>query len=137
MVGPVNFSLLSDGRLTSRFLAFANGKLPSNKQIDVALSSFAGHKKLKNPSDKLSPEGRILVEDFRNVIEDAKQLILTKNYDQAFQELIWNSSQLGQKGGPEQAGAPNAPIDKEATNRDAERGMEGLRTLGQLIITNG
>lgn len=116
--------------------AFSNGKLPSNNQIDVALNSFVNHKKLKTPNEKLSSEGKVILEDFRHVVEEAKRLLLVKNGDQALQEFIWNATQLNQKGGL-QTGVPGAPVDKDTASRDAQQGLEGLKTLGQLIITNG
>jgi hypothetical protein len=115
--------------------AFANDKLPSNRQINVALSSFLNHNKLQNPNDQLSSEGRAILEDFCSVVEEAKRLLLTKNHDQALQEFIWNATQLGHKGIP--AETPGAPVDKDSANRDAQHGLEGLKTLGQLILTNG
>lgn len=119
------------------FIAFSNGKLPSNKQIDVALTSLINHKKLKSPNNKLSPEGKVVLEDFRNVVEEAKRLVLTKNHDEALQEFIWNATQLGQKGGPDTAGAPTLPVGKDTAKSDQQKSMEGLKTLGQLIVTNG
>lgn len=123
-------------RLYGIYQAFANNKLPSNKQIDIALSSFANHKKLKNPNPKLSDEGKVILQDFRTVIEEAKRLLLTKNHDEVLQEFIYNATLLGQKGGP-QTELPGAPIEKTEADRHKQQGMEGLRTLGQLIITNG
>lgn len=117
--------------------AFSNGKLPSNKQVDVALNSFINHKKLRNPNNKLSDEGKVLVEDFRNVVQEARSLVLTKNHDEALQEFIWNATKLGQKGGPETTGAPNLPVDKNTAKTDQQQGLEGLKTLGQLIVSNG
>jgi hypothetical protein len=77
----------------------------------------------------------VILEDFRNVVEAAKRLLLLKNHDQAIQEFIWHATQLGQKGVP--AGTPGAPVDKGSVNRDANVGMQDLKTLGRLIITNG
>ncbi|KAA8910505.1 hypothetical protein FN846DRAFT_888338 [Sphaerosporella brunnea] len=122
-------------RLYGIYNAFANGKLPSNNQIDVALTSFINHNKLRNPNDELSEEGRVILDDFRRVVEEAKRLILVKNHDQTLQEFIWNAQQLGQKG--VSVGAPNAPVDPESANKDVDKGLEGLKTLGRLIITNG
>lgn len=116
--------------------AFSNGKLPTNKQIDVALSSLTAHKKLRTPNEKLSPEGRVLLDDFRNVVEEAKRLLLVKNHDQALQEFVWATTTLGQKGGP-QTTTPGAPVNKDTVNRDAEKATNGLNTLGRLMITNG
>lgn len=121
---------------TDHCLAFQNGKLPSNKQIDIALTSFANHKKLKEPSSKLSDEGKSLVQEFRNVVEEAKRLILTKNHDQVIQEFTWNASHLRDTGVPN-ATTPENPVSKEEMNAHAEQANEGLKTLGQLIITNG
>jgi len=120
---------------------FANGKLPTNRQIDVALNSFLNNKQLRNPNGKLSPEGKALVEDFRNVVEQAKLLLLTKNHDQALQEFIWHTEQLGAAGAqgqaPGSAGKPNLPVSKDTANRDGQKALDGLRTLGTLIISNG
>jgi len=115
---------------------FQNGRLPSNEQIDAALSSLTDHTKLRSPNQNLSDEGKVILEDFRAVVEEAKRLILVKNHDQVFQEFIWNTTQLGAKGGP-QTSAPGVPVSRESANRDAEQARAGFRTLGQLIITNG
>ncbi|KAI5819550.1 hypothetical protein BZA77DRAFT_275970 [Pyronema omphalodes] len=123
-------------RLYGIFEAFSNGKLPTNKQIDVALTSFLNHNKLKNPNNQLSSEGKKILQDFRTVVEEAKRLILLKNHDQALQEFIWHTTQLGQNG-VSSAGTPNAPVSKDQANSDAQKSLEGIKTLGQLIITNG
>jgi len=117
---------------------FASGKLPTNQQIDVALNSFLNNRQLKSPNGKLSTEGKSLVEDFRNVVEQAKLLLLTKNHDQALQEFIWHTEQLGARGqAPGTAGNANLPVSKDTVNRDGQQALEGLRTLGTLIISNG
>ncbi|RPB15986.1 hypothetical protein P167DRAFT_482247 [Morchella conica CCBAS932] len=123
-------------RLYGIFQGFASGKLPSNSQIDAALSSFTSHPKLRNPNPKLSDEGKVILNDFRTVVEEAKRLLLVKNHDQAIQEFIYSTTQLGQKGGPD-AGTPNAPVSKDTAARDAEEAKAGLRVLGELVITNG
>lgn len=115
--------------------AFSHGKLPSNRQIDVALTSFLNHSQLRNPNRNLSSEGRVILEDFRNVVDEARRLVLIKNHDQAIQEFIWNATQLGHNGVA--GSAPGAPVGKDAAREDGQRGVEGLKTLGQLIITNG
>lgn len=117
-------------------LGFSSGKLPSNKQIDTALTSFTNHTKLENPNQNLSDEGKVILQDFRNVVEEAKRLLLTKNYDESLQEFIWNTTQLGVKGGP-QTDTPGLPVTGDSASRDAQEAKNGLRVLGELIITNG
>lgn len=115
------------------YSAFANGKVPSNKQIDVALNSAIASKPLANPSPKLSEEGRHLVADLRNVIEQAKILLLTKNEGNLLQDFIWQTGQVS--GG--QTKLPGAPIDKNTAQQHGNQALEGLRTLGTLVLSNG
>ncbi|KAH8668267.1 hypothetical protein BGZ60DRAFT_487882 [Tricladium varicosporioides] len=115
------------------FSAFQAGKVPSNEQIDIALNSFLASRPIANPSKKLSPEGRALVADFRDVVEQAKYLLLTKNEGNLLQDFIWQSQKID--GG--NAALPGAPIDKETAQQHGNEALEGLRTLGTLLISNG
>lgn len=113
--------------------AFQNGKVPSNEQIDIALNSFLKAKPLATPSNRLSPEGHALVADLRDVVKQAQYLLLTKNQGDLLQDFIWQSQNID--GG--NAGLPGAPIDKETAQQHGNEALEGLRTLGTLIISNG
>ncbi|KAJ8117380.1 hypothetical protein OPT61_g1422 [Boeremia exigua] len=115
------------------FQAFANGKVPSNKQIDIALNSALASKPLSSPSKKLSTEGQQLVGDLRKVIEQAKILLLTKNEGNLLQDFIWNAEQIS--GGNQTL--PGAPVDKDTAKQHGNEALEGLRTLGTLLISNG
>ena len=115
------------------YSAFALGKAPSNKQIDVALNSFLGSKALASPSSKLSEEGRHLVADFRNVVEQAKHLFLSKNEGNLLQDFIWQCQQITAGN----AKALKSPVEKETAQQHGNQAVEGLRTLGTLIISNG
>ncbi|KAK5449969.1 hypothetical protein LTS15_008542 [Exophiala xenobiotica] len=114
------------------FEAFAHGKAPSNKQIDVALNSALESKAFK-PSSKLSEEGRKLVGDVKEVIRQAKYLLLSKNEGDLLQEFIWDCQNLD--GG--NAGVPGAPVDKSTAQQHGNEALEGLKTLGRLILSNG
>lgn len=115
------------------FTAFSNGKVPSNKQIDVAINSCLKSKPFASPSKKLSPEGHKLVGDLRDVIEQAKMLVLVKNQGNLLQDFIWQSQHLS--GGDFKS--PNAPVDKNTAQQHGNDALGGLRALGTLIISNG
>jgi hypothetical protein len=104
-----------------------------NKQCDVALNSALSSKALSSPSSELSSEGKVLIKDLRNVIEQAKLLLLTKNEGELLQDFIWQAQQItaGDVKGP------NLPVSKETGQQDANKALEGLKTLGTLMITNG
>lgn len=115
------------------FQAFSNGKVPSNKQIDIALNSFLESKALSSPSGKLSAEGRELVADLKEVVRQAKYLLLTKNDGNLLQEFIWDSQHLDANN----ASLPNAPTDKDTAKQHGNEALDGLKTLGRLILSNG
>ncbi|EON69723.1 hypothetical protein W97_08984 [Coniosporium apollinis CBS 100218] len=115
------------------FTAFSNGKIPSNKQIDVAINSALASRGLSSPSKKLSPEGQKLVGDLRDAIEQAKILLLTKNDGNLLQDFIWQTQHMS--GGNAQK--PGAPIDRGTAQQHGNEALDGLRTLGTLILSNG
>ncbi|TQV94629.1 hypothetical protein V2A60_005654 [Cordyceps javanica] len=115
------------------FRAFQAGKVPSNDQIDVALNSFLQSKALSSPSAKLSDDGKLLVEDTREVVRLAKNLLLSKNDGNLIQDFIWQTTQFD----PKSVQGPKAPVTKDAAQKDGEEALQGLRTLGTLLITNG
>lgn len=113
--------------------AFQNNKLPSNKQCDVALNSALNSKVLASPHSELSDEGKVLVKDLRDVIDQAKKMLLSKNHGELLQDFIWRAQQITAG----DAKVPNVPVSKENSQQDANRALEGLKTLGTLLITNG
>ncbi|OKL55884.1 hypothetical protein UA08_08946 [Talaromyces atroroseus] len=115
------------------YSAFANGKLPSNKQCDVALNSAVNSKWLASPSKQLSLDGQTLVKDLRDVIDKSKLLFLTKNEGELLQEFIWEAQHITGEDFQKISG----PVDKDFARQDADKAAEGFRTLGTLLITNG
>lgn len=113
--------------------AFQNGKLPSNDQIDATLNGFIASKALSSPSNKLSSEGRALVADFRDVVNQAKLLLLSKNDGNLIQDFIWKTSRHDYAS----IDTPGAHVSKDAAKQDGDRALEGIKTLGNLLITNG
>lgn len=97
------------------------------------MNSALASRGLAAPSKKLSAEGQKLVADLREVIEQAKLLLLTKNEGNLLQDFIWQTQQIS--GGD--AKLPNAPIEKDTARQHGNQALDGLRTLGTLIISNG
>jgi hypothetical protein len=97
------------------------------------LNSFLASKGISNPPEKLSPEGKALIADVRNVVEQAKFLVLSKNEGNLLQDFIWQTQQFDAKS----VNVPGAPVDKETAQKHGDQALQGLRTLGTLLITNG
>ncbi|KAI1822523.1 hypothetical protein F4861DRAFT_514264 [Xylaria intraflava] len=115
------------------FKAFQMGKVPSNDQIDVALNSFIASRALSNPSNRLSPEGRELVASFVNVVKHSKRLLLSKNEGNLLQDFIWQTSQFDATA----ISTPASPLTKDEAKQHGDKVLQGLRTLGTLLVTNG
>ena len=108
--------------------------LTSNlEQIDVALNSAVASRPLAQPSPKLSEDGRQLVADLREVIRQAKYLLLSKNEGNVLQDFVWHTRNIDVGN----ASVPGAPVDKDTARHHGNQALEGLRTLGRLIISNG
>lgn len=99
----------------------------------MALNSFLATKGLTNPPSELSADGKRLVADTREVIEQAKQLLLSKNEGNLIQDFIWQTTQFDPNG----VQGPTPPVNKDQAQRDGDEALQGLRTLGTLLITNG
>lgn len=79
-----------------------------------------------------------MVKDFRNVVDQAKLLLLHKDHNQILQEFIWHTEKLGMAGeAPGSAGEPKLSVTKADAQKDKENALRGLRTLGMLIVSNG
>jgi hypothetical protein len=97
------------------------------------MNSALAHKALNSPSKKLSPEGQKLVGDLKTVIEQAKVLLLTKNEGNLLQDFIWQAEQITGA----DTSLPGAPVDKDTAKQHGNEALDGLRTLGTLLISNG
>lgn len=90
-------------------------------------------KALNNPPSDLSEDGKTLIADSKEVVRQAKNLLLSKNEGNLIQDFIWQTTQFD----PKSVQGPNAPITKDQAQRDGDEALQGLRTLGTLLITNG
>jgi hypothetical protein len=104
-----------------------------NKQIDVAMNTALEWGPLSQPSKKLSADGQKLVADLRDVIEKTKIMLLTKNDGNLIQDFVWQTQAIGTN----DAKKPGMPVDKDTAKQQGNEAVEGLRTLGALLITNG
>jgi hypothetical protein len=66
-------------------------------------------------------------------VKHAKNLLLSKNEGNLLQDFIWQTQQFD----PKTISAPNAAVSKEQVQKHGSQVLDGLRTLGTLIITNG
>ena len=86
-----------------------------------------------NPPKTLSSDGQTLVNDLHDVVEQTKLLLLTKNEGNLMQDFVWQTKTIGTG----DAKKPNVPVNKDMATKQGNEALEGLRTLGQLLITNG
>lgn len=97
------------------------------------MNSALASKALSNPSSKLSGEGKVLIADLRDVIEKAKVLFLSKNDGNLLQDFAWQCQNVA----TDNVSKPGLPVDKDTAKQHGNEALDGLRTLGTLLITNG
>ncbi|WVR07478.1 hypothetical protein IAU60_004520 [Kwoniella sp. DSM 27419] len=111
--------------------AFRDGRMPDNHQIDKVLQYAVEHSPVE--LNKLSPEGRVLIDDFRDIIETLRMIVAEKNADELFQEAVW-ASYAGDASRAKQSGV--VPVSKDDAKADADQAAAHLRVLITLFLTN-
>jgi len=120
-------------RLYGIIQAFRDGRLPDNAQIDHTLNYVLNHSPVDQ--DKLSPEGRKLVQDVKEIIETARVIVQEKNGDELFQNFVWHTRDVDAdklKRDPKDV----LPEKQPDAASDKEQAVQHLRTLLNLILTN-
>jgi hypothetical protein len=119
--------------------AFRQGKMPNNEQIDETLRYVLDHSPI--PQNELSPEGRALIQDTKDIIATARLMVQEKNADELFQNFVWNTRNVDTNsltGGRDSGDLKDevAPVDKEKVVQDKDQAVKHLRTLLSLVLTN-
>ena len=100
--------------------ACRQGRYPSNQQIDSALRYVLDH----SPVDQgqLSPEGRKLIQDCRDIIDTARLIVQEKNADELFQNFMWRTDSVDLTNARKD---PNQvlPVDKSKVQDDSRQGL--------------
>ena len=113
--------------------AFSESRMPTNEQIDKFLKYCLQH----SPVDvrDLSTDGQRLIQDTRDIIETAREIVQQKNADELFQNFIWHTRDVDvdqAKKDPNEV----VPVDKEKAKSDGRQAVQHLRTLLSLVLTN-
>ncbi|KII90672.1 hypothetical protein PLICRDRAFT_106168 [Plicaturopsis crispa FD-325 SS-3] len=120
-------------RLYGVFEAFRQGRMPDNKQIDETLNYVLSHSPVD--LDALSPAGRALIADSRDIIETARLIVREKNADELFQNFVWHTRDVDisdAKKDPSEV----VPIGKGKAQDDGKMAVKHMRTILTLILTN-
>lgn len=107
--------------------------MPDNQQIDETLKYVRDNSFVD--IDKLSPEGQRLIQDTRDIIETARQMVAEKNADELFQNFIWHTRRVDVDRA-KQDPSNLAPVDKTKVQQDGNQAIQHLRTLLTLVLTN-
>ncbi|KAL0249814.1 hypothetical protein I308_103116 [Cryptococcus tetragattii IND107] len=118
-------------KLYGAIQAFRDGRMPDNEQIGSVLEYAIAH----SPVDlqKLSPEGRVLIDDFRDTLETLRMIVHEKNADELFQNAVW-SSYHGDVSKAKQDGV--IPVSNEQAKQDGKTAASHIRVLITLFLTN-
>jgi hypothetical protein len=120
-------------RLFGVVQAFRQGRMPDNKQIEETLQYFLDHSIVD--TSKLSPDGKHLINDTRDIVETARLIVEQKNADELFQNFVWHTRDVDYdkaKQDPHEV----LPVDSKKAQDDGRLAVQHLRTILSLILTN-
>jgi hypothetical protein len=126
-------------RLYGVIQAFREGRLPDNQQIDETLVYVGQHSPVN--IDKLTPEGKKLISDTRDIIETvricsfisfptqtdsttyfkARLIVREKNADELFQNFVYHTSGADVSRGKQSGDV--LPTSKSELRKDGEQGV--------------
>ncbi|CAG8506816.1 3192_t:CDS:2 [Paraglomus occultum] len=136
-ISPTKYLSIDDKneiKILSIFSAFKEGKLPSNEQIKRFLNKVLNIMRKEKKKQRLSGEGRELMEEFKGLVRVTMDVISRKNADEDFQELVWCLTEAAKKnvGTTSEGGAS---VDANVM-QEARKGVDSLWTITQLLTTN-
>lgn len=106
--------------------------MPDNAQIDKALS-YLRH---AEPVDitKLSPEGKTLIQDSRDIIDTARLIVKQKNADELFQNFVWRTRDVGIVSGEAAPGTAHE-VDRGKLSEDSRIGARIHVSFSSLCVS--
>jgi len=107
--------------------AFRQGRMPDNNQIDSTLRYICDTSPID--IDKLSNDGRKLIQDARDIIETARLMVKEKNADELFQNFVWHTRDVGVNldlGEAKKEAVEALGVDKAKAKDDGQAGMSLL-----------
>jgi hypothetical protein len=72
--------------------------------------------------DQLSPEGRKLIQDCRDIIETARIIVREKNSDELFQSFLWNTNSVDISNARKDSNEV-LPVEQSKVQDDRRQGM--------------
>lgn len=115
--------------------AFRAGKYPSNAQIDESLGYAIKHSPIDD--SKLSPDGKVLIQDLRDILETFRVIFKKKNADELVQNFLFHTKHVdGESHIQKLKEASGVAPSKDEAKNDGQAAAQHLRTLAKLIYTS-
>jgi hypothetical protein len=82
--------------------------------------------------NKLSPAGKKLIEDVRDVIETARVIVAEKNKDELVQGFVWDTRNT--KWDQHRVGKDDVPLSQDQASSDGQQGKHLLLFFSFLLV---
>jgi transcriptional regulatory protein LevR len=74
----------------STIQAIRQGKMPHNAQLEEMLNKMIENQVIQSRENKISEDGKILLNDFRELLQTVKKALNVKNKDELFQSMVYH-----------------------------------------------
>lgn len=77
-------------QLLGTIQAMQQGRMPHNAQLDELLGKLISNKVISSREHSMSPDGKVLLKDFRKLLKTVQKTLNVKNKDELFQSLVYH-----------------------------------------------
>ncbi|KAI7890628.1 uncharacterized protein EV154DRAFT_603139 [Mucor mucedo] len=123
-------------QMLSTIQAMQQGKMPRNTQLNDLLNKLITNKVISSREHNMSPDGKLLLNDFRKLLKTVQKSLAVKNKDELFQSLVYHLHCMESPLSKDQLGQTIKVTDKNVVNEEGKQGSDALFKIGKLILLN-
>ncbi|KAG0237230.1 hypothetical protein BGW42_001497 [Actinomortierella wolfii] len=119
--------------------ALIQGRLPTNAQLDQFLVRAMTSPSMESRAHMLSPDGKSLYADMKQLLQTLRGVIYEKNEQELFQNLIYHcqsaSDSIASKN-PSVTPALDVGVSSQSAKKEAKETLDSLVSIAKLVTTN-
>jgi hypothetical protein len=124
-------------QLMSTIQAIRQGKMPHNAQLEEMLNKMIENQVIQSRENKISEDGKILLNDFRELLQTVKKALNVKNKDELFQSMVYHLHCMESPISKDDlASASKKNADMGSMKSEGRKASDAIWKIGKLILMN-
>ncbi|KAI8877969.1 hypothetical protein K501DRAFT_337071 [Backusella circina FSU 941] len=122
--------------ILATFREIQNGKLPHNDKLDELLEKLMNNTIVSSREHKMSQDGKLLLSDFRQLLQTLRNALQVKNHDELFQSYVHHLYLMELPIKKEHVSGSVDASQKDATKEEGKKNYQAFIKIGKLLILN-